>query len=65
MSHLLKKMSIAVIGACALMAHADTKLGPYAPVTDALFATRATKLVDVPWQLQRLGLQPTGQDQRR
>jgi alcohol dehydrogenase (cytochrome c) len=35
MSHLLKKMSIAVIGACALMAHADTKLGPYAPVTDA------------------------------
>ena len=38
MSHLLKKMSIAVIGACALMAHADTKLGPYAPVTDARLA---------------------------
>ena len=38
MSHLLKKLSIAVIGACALMAHADTKLGPYAPVTDARLA---------------------------
>ncbi len=35
MSHLLKKMSIAVISTCAFMAHADTKLGPYAPVTDA------------------------------
>ena len=35
MSHLIKKLSIAVIGACAIMAHADTKLGPYEPVTDA------------------------------
>ena len=31
-------VAIAVIGACALMAHADTKLGPYAPVTDARLA---------------------------
>ena len=35
MSHLTKKLLIAVLGACAILAHADTKLGPYEPVTDA------------------------------
>ena len=38
MSHMLKKMSIAMVSACALMAQADTKLGPYSPVTDARLA---------------------------
>ena len=35
MSHFIKTLSIAALGACAILAHADTKLGPYEPVTDA------------------------------
>lgn len=35
MRHLLKAISIAAISACAVMAHADSKLGAYSPVTDA------------------------------
>ena len=35
MSHLTKKLFISVMGACAILAYADTKLGPYEPVTDA------------------------------
>ena len=35
MSHLIKKLSIAALSACSILAHADTKLGPYEPVTDA------------------------------
>ena len=35
MSHTLKKLTLALISATALMAHAGDKLGSYSPVTDA------------------------------
>ena len=35
MSHTLKKLTLALISATALMAHAGDKLGTYSPVTDA------------------------------
>jgi len=35
MSHLTKKLFIAAMGACAILDNADTKLGPYEPVTHA------------------------------
>ena len=35
MSHTLKKLTLALISATAVMAHAGDKLGPYSPVTDS------------------------------
>ena len=43
MRHLLKAISFATISACAVMAHADSKLGAYSPVTDARLSNPEAK----------------------